>query len=295
MMSRVRHGLGAHFFDGRYTIGLWHWEMASFPPEWREECAALDELWVASEFVRESLAAAVPVPVHRVRLPIVMPRHPARSRAELGLPEGRFVWLFAFDVYSHITRKNPLGVVEAFRRAFGAHAGDAQLVVRARHIDQFPEEAARLRAAVESVGGTLVTRSLSRDEVAALFAACDGYVSLHRCEGFGLTMAEAMALGKPVVATAYSGNMDFMTEENSYLVRFRMAEIERDHGPYRRGMTWAEPDLDHAAEQMRAVVDCPDEARGRGAAAAADIARLYGSGHVGRSVVDHLRAVGGGL
>jgi glycosyltransferase involved in cell wall biosynthesis len=214
-------------------------------------------------------------------------------RADLCLPEDRFIWLFAFDMHSYIERKNPRAVIDAYRQAFGAHARQTQLVIKVRHLEEYPDAAAELCADLESVGGTLIRRSMNRLELNTLFAACDGYVSLHRCEGFGLTMAEAMALGKPVVATGYSGNMDYMSDANSYPVRYRLIELDRDHGPYRRGTYWAHPDIDHAAELMRQIVEQRSDARQRAITAAVDIERWYGSQAAGQSVIERLKRIEG--
>jgi glycosyltransferase involved in cell wall biosynthesis len=291
MTPQVRRSLGATFFQQRYTIGFWHWETSSFPLEWHDRFALLDELWVASDFVRDTLAPLVSIPVRKMRLPIAITRPAIVSRAGLGLADDRFIWLFAFDMHSYIARKNPHAVIEAYRQAFGSRSRQTQLVIKARHLEDYPDAAARLRSDLESVGGTLISRSMNRLELNMLFAACDGYVSLHRCEGFGLTIAEAMALGKPVVATAYSGNMDFMTVTNSYPVRYQLVELDRNHGPYRRGTHWADPDLDHAAELMRQVFEQRGDARQKGIMAAADIERWYDSLSAGQGVIERLKSI----
>lgn len=295
MTPHVRQSLGAAFFDQRYTIGFWHWEIANFPSEWYDRFGLLQELWVASDFVRHALAPLVSIPIQRMRIPIAMPAPALVRRADLGLPDDRFIWLFAFDMRSYIERKNPFGVIEAYRRAFGPRSSRTHLVIKVSHLEEYPQVAASLRASLAEVGGTLIDSTIDRSRLTALFAACDGYLSLHRSEGFGLTMIEAMALGKPVVATGYSGNMDFMTAENSYLVRYQMSELDRDHGPYQRGTFWAEPDLDHAAEQMRRVCEQRDEAHNKGQLATHDITRWYGSQVAGQAIIDRLRVIEGRL
>jgi glycosyltransferase involved in cell wall biosynthesis len=285
----VRAALGPGALHGRRTVGFWHWETERFPREWCNRFALVDEVWVASDFVRRAVAPLAPVPVLTMGLPVALCAPADLGRADLGLPSSRFLWLFAFDMRSSVERKNPAAVVAAFRRAFGAGSPSAHLVVKANHLDEYPEAAAQLREAVEAVGGTLIGRTMGRPEVAALYAACDGYVSLHRSEGFGLTIAEAMLLGKPVVATGYSGNMEFMRPENSFLVGYRLCTIERSIGSYyRAGNQWAEPDVAEAADLMAAVVSDPGEAQRRGARAAADLRARFAPDIIARAVAERL-------
>jgi hypothetical protein len=197
-------------------------------------------------------------------LPVEVPQATSVTRANLGLPEDRSVFAFVFDFYSTVERKNPDGLVEAFCRAFEPDDG-AFLLVKSINGDKFPEQLRRLEeAAAERPDIRVVDGFVPAEHVRAYAALADASVSLHRSEGFGLTLAEAMAHGKPVIATGYSGNLAFMNEGNSYLVPYTLTELEDDVGSYPAGSIWAEPDLDEAAELMRRVVAQPHEARERG-------------------------------
>ena len=281
--ARPRYGAG------KRNIGYWNWELSTFPGEWEIAFSLFDEVWAPSRFTRDAIAAASPVPVRCIPFPVTVPAAPPPwiDRSRFGLPDDVFLFLFAFDLHSFLERKNPLGLIRAFERAFGDR-DDVGLVLKAMHAEDADEGRQLREACAGRKNIHLLHQVYSRRETLALMALCDAYASLHRSEGFGLTIAEAMALGKPVVATAYSANVDFMTETNSRPVRWRLIEIDRDHGPYRKGMTWADPDLDHAAEEMRRLVEDPDLARRLGAAARADVARQLSPAAVGAQILSAL-------
>jgi glycosyltransferase involved in cell wall biosynthesis len=283
---------GRGYFAGRYTIGFWFWELARFRAEWMSTFRYVDEVWVASGFGRDALVPHAPVPVTRIPLPVAVPEVTPIDRGELGLPADATAFLFVFDVSSQFERKNPIGVLRAFREArLGRRA---VLVLKVTNAGFDEDAMARLRAESEGLPVILVEGHWDRPRVNGLLAACDCYVSLHRAEGFGLTLAEAMALGKPVIGTAYSGNLDFMTDENSYLVPYSTVELARDHGPYPAGFEWAEPDLAHAARLMRQVTDDPVRARAVGARAAADMVATRNPSATGAVVRARLEAIRGG-
>jgi glycosyltransferase involved in cell wall biosynthesis len=264
-----RYGRSA--FRDRRTIGFWWWEVESFPPTLAAAAHLVDEIWVGSAHVARAIAACVAKPVHIFPVPILRTPAPSVPRAELGLPLDAFTFLFTFSFRSVFARKNPLGLVDAFERAFAPDEGPV-LVLKSSHSSWHPRELAELKTACAPRHDiVLVDRPLEEQRYRALLAAADAYVSLHRAEGFGLTIAEAMALGKPAIATAYSGNLEFMTEENSYLVPYTLAEIPRGTDPYPSHTPWAEPDVDEAARAMRTVFERPDEAGARAARALADI------------------------
>lgn len=282
---------GHEFFDGRYTIGVWFWEVEDFPPEYYGAINHVDEVWVASEFIHANLARISPKPVFKFNLPIVAPNiDPAATKESLGLPD-RFTFLFSFDFFSVVERKNPVGVIEAFRRAFEPGEGPA-LVIKTINGDRKLLDLEKVRfAAAGHPDITIVDGYVSAVEKNTITALCDCYVSLHRSEGYGLTMAEAMALGKPVIATAYSGNLDFMTPENSYLCSYSYKQVGAGAPPYPPNSRWADPDLDEAAALMREVYTHSPEARARGRRAAAEILELHSPIAAGRVVAERLKTI----
>jgi glycosyltransferase involved in cell wall biosynthesis len=269
-----REDVGPALFERRYSVGVWFWEVSRFPSAFHSSFELVDEIWAATSFVRDALAAATSKPVHVVPISLEMPSAEPIARKQLGLPD-RFLFLFSFDFLSVFERKNPLGVVEAFSRAFTDGEGPV-LVLKCINGGQDLESLERLRLATsERTDIYLLEDYLAPEKKNALMAGCDCYVSLHRSEGLGLTMAEAMAYGKPVIATNYSGNVDFMHEENSRLIPYKLVPIPKGCGPYPAGAEWADPDIDAAAEAMRHVFDDQAAARELGERARVDILERF--------------------
>jgi len=289
-MGWFADGRGKRYFKSRYTIGYWFWELSAFREEWVPFFSYVDEVWAASDFVRDSYAAWSPVPVVRMPLPIVVPNVEPRSRAHFRLPPQATVFLYIFDVSSQTERKNPAGAIDAFRRA-GFQRDEAVLVLKFTNAEYDRDAVTRLQARAEGLNVLFLDGYMDRAELWSLLAACDCYFSPHRSEGFGLTMLEAMSLGKPVIATAYSGNLDFMTPDNSFPLAFKMVTLDRDYGPYMRGASWADPDLDQAAHLMRLIVEHPDEGRARGEVARLQIAHERNPIATGAIVKARLEAI----
>jgi len=239
--------LGRSFLAGRRVIGNWVWELPRMGPDWARGLRHVHEIWVPSRFTADALPLETKVPVKIVPYP-VRPPLVTRDRDRFGLPEDSFVVLTAFDMGSSYVRKNPRAAIAAFRKAFGddpkcllvlkvGHSGDANWAMR------------DMQAAIAGMTNVrILEETLTRSEMAALIASSDAVLSLHRAEGFGLVPAEAMLLGVPVVATGWSGNLDFMTHDDSALVGYELVPVQDPQGTYTVPDTsWAEADVDEAA------------------------------------------------
>ena len=267
--------MGPEFFRDRYTIGLWAWELEEFPDRFDKSFDLVDEVWALSDFARDAIAARTSTPVFTFSPPILPPAVPVK-RVRTGINfRNKYRFLFCFDMMSVFERKNPLGLIKAFDMAVSPNDG-AALVIKAVNGEHNLAKLEELRLAASRRPDVFVFDGYLTDaENVALFSDADCYVSLHRSEGFGLTIAEAMALGKPAIATAYSGNLEFMTNETSYLVPYVDGEVPADCEPYRKGARWAEPDLQAAARMMRHVFTHQDEAVAVGERARAQIAERH--------------------
>lgn len=242
------------YFESRFNIGYWAWELSEFPKEWISAFDYVDEVWTVSQFARDSIAASSPVPVQVVHNALDIRRggELAYERLAFGVAEETFLFLFFFDFHSMIERKNPIGLVKAFKRAFGSRR-DVQLLIKSSHGQEHRDELRMLNEASSGANVRILDEVLSGHAKDCLMMAADCYVSLHRSEGFGLTIAEAMLFGKPAVATDYSGNCDFLSAETGFPIPYKLVSIADDHGPYHAGQQWAEPDLDYAADVLRYI------------------------------------------
>ena len=249
----VLEAIGPELLGGRYTVGFWLWELEIFPSVWDHAFDPLHEVWTPSDFCLDAISARSPIPVRKLPLPVEPKTAATLDREELGIPKDAFLFSFVFNYLSYFERKNPLAVIRAFRAAFGASA-EAHLLLKTSQHEFAHSEADSLREAAASPNITLVEDYWNRGRMAALSATTDCYVSLHRSEGFGLTLAEAMAAGTPVIATPYSGVTEFFGSNTGFPVAYDLAELGSDAGPYSAGSRWAAPDEDHAAELMRRVV-----------------------------------------
>lgn len=254
-MHLVDADYGPELFDGRYTVAYWFWELAHVPSAMVRAMRFVDEVWVATDFTADAFRAVTDKPVRTVPVPVPEPTTSDATRGELGMPEGRFVFLVTLDHLSVTERKNPVAAVEAFRLAFPDTSDDGPvLVVKTLNREHRWAEHERIRVAAAGRSDIVVTdRHLTRPDQMALTAAADCLVSLHRAEGLGLHLMEAMWLGTPTIATRYSGNLHFMTDDNSALVDAQLVPVVHGEQYFPPEAEWADPDLDQAATWMRRV------------------------------------------
>lgn len=255
------------------------WELPMLPDEWEPVLRGMDAVLAPTRFIQDACAKMLGADRVLHYPQAVFPPHAPPAREAWGMKSGTTVFLVSFDIGSDIDRKNPGAAIQAFRRAFPSDR-DVELVIKTKPwagVPAFQAQAAELRATVASDPRIrIIERSLPYDELLSLYASCDVLVALHRSEGLGLHLMEAMSLGRAVVATGWSGNMDFMTADNSIQVRYSLAPARSRHSAYaselaRPGQVWAEADVEHAAAELRALHLSLDRRRALGATAATDM------------------------
>jgi GT2 family glycosyltransferase/glycosyltransferase involved in cell wall biosynthesis len=292
-MARLTALYPAGTFDDSYNIAVWAWELAAFRPDWFAAFAPVDEIWTNSQFEMDSIGAVSPVPLCKIPLPVEVPwSDPMLGREAFAIPQDRFVFMMAFDVGSTSARKNPKLVVEAFREAFD---GDENvfLVIKFHSTSVEPAITRQLTQALRGADNVLVISDLLNEaDMGLLRGACDCFVSAHRSEGFGLNIAEFMALGKPVIATAYSGNTDFFDDSVGYPVSYTLTEVKIQAGPYMPFYVWAEPDRDNLVTQFRSVYEDQPEAWARGARAAQRMRETLSPERIGMEIRRRMHVAG---
>lgn len=284
-MVEIYTEYGDRLFNDKYTIGFWHWELPDFPDQWLKSFSLVDEVWVPTRFVADSIAQKSPVPVVRMPHSVQVIISTPRDRAYFGLPSDQFLFMCMFDLNSYSARKNPQAVIEAFKLAFRDRRSDVGLVLKVNGGTNNQKDLRMLEDAVRELQNIyVIAETLTRNDTNALMNVVDCYVSLHRSEGFGLGMAESMYLGKPAIGTAWSGNIDFMTPFNSCLVNYQLVQLGATYGPYEAYQFWAEPDIEHAAYYMKKLVEDREYYNRLSEAGKKDIIENFSPGVVGAQI-----------
>ena len=276
----------------RYVIANWYWELPELPDEWLKEFEYVDEVWAASQFIADAVSRKSPVPVVRMPPVVMLSDEAGLTREQLSLPKDRYLFLAMFDTNSVLQRKNPLGVLRAFKAAFEATDNRVGLVMKFNNPDY---RVPLLQSVREEMAGRenvfIIDRIMNRAEVTSLIKVCDCFVSLHRAEGFGLGPAEAMSLAKPAIITNWSGSVDYMTPDNSIAIDYELVKLGQDYGPYKAHQHWAEPDLDQASHWMKKLVADPSLGQRLGDQARETIRSLYSPSTVGPQISARLEQI----
>ena len=295
---RVLLRLPRAFLRDKFVIVHWTWELPEFPDAWRSAFDHVDEVWVPSHFVQSAVAAKSPVPVIRIPYCVRVDQLAAVDRRRFNLPDKRFLFLTMFDQMSFSLRKNPDATLAAFARAFSGAKDGPGLVIKINRPqsvamnDFCGQQIDALLAQARKVANVYVLDEvLNRADTNALISLCDCFVSLHRAEGFGLVGAESMSLGKPVIQTGWSGNMDYMNWPGAAAVAYKLVPVGTDIGPYERHQFWAEPDVDSAAEWMRRLAGDCELAHALGAAGRQVITDKFSPAVVGKLIAGRLAVI----
>lgn len=247
-------------WDKHYNIGFWLWELEEFPDEWLPCIRRMDEIWTPSEFISRAIRKKTKKPVVTIPYAIEAQMSEQWNRKNFGLPEKQFLFLMIYDNNSIPERKNPQGVIRAFQQAFPKNSKEenkAGLVIKMNSANgQQLREIEQLAKGYKTI--YLITELMPKEKVNSLIACVDAVISLHRAEGFGLVLAEAMFLEKPVIATNWSANTEFMNDNVACMIDFSLTKLNKTMGPFQKGQRWAEPDLCQAASMMKKLVLNPD-------------------------------------
>jgi glycosyltransferase involved in cell wall biosynthesis len=292
--ERVIEKVGEAAFARGYNIAYPAWELAHYPKAWAKVLDRFDEIWAPSAFVQAALQEAVSKPVHRMPLPVDLKLSSFLGRRHFGIPEDAFVAVFFFDFASFADRKNPEAVLGAFER-LAARRPEANIhcVIKSRGGHDMDEAQDALEARLAALGprAQAIYGDMSDNEIKNLVRVSDVFVSLHRSEGFGRGMAEAMAMGRPAIATGYSGNLDFMPEGTGLLVDYELIPVAPGAYPHGEGQRWADASPEHASRLLEQLLDNPAEARAMGARAKAFIGEHYSTTALGRRYLERLTAI----
>ena len=260
--------LGKEKLRNRKIIGYWVWELEVVPKFWKLAGRFAHEIWTPSNFSAQALKKLFDVPVHVVPHPVALLPPPAmtverraKGREALGVSKTAFVAIQSFSLASSLTRKNAIGAISTFVAAFHDRP-DARLILRHLSGDRFPDSLRRLREAAQVAGPQIILRPAGEglEDLHDLYAACDVYISLHRTEGFGLNLAEVMMAGRPLIATKWSGNLDFMDAKCVALINADLVPLDDPDKVYtQKSARWAEPRTDEAVRWLRTLAENPEQ------------------------------------
>lgn len=270
------------------------WELPRYPEVWAKQLDRFDEIWAPSKYIFEALKSACQKPVFHMPMACEVKVSQFFNRRYFNIPETAYAFLFFYDLRSFTSRKNPHAVIDAFRLTLAVRPySSAHLVIKVNGADMKPDEYQALKNELHEFGAhvTLIDKVMTSTEVKNLTRCADCFVSLHRSEGFGFGIAEAMILGKPVIGTAYSGNMDFMSPKVSYAIDYQLIPVKEGEYPHFDNQVWADPDVAQASRHMVALLDSPNEGRVLGQAAKRHMQNDFSYRKIGLNYVQRLDTI----
>jgi glycosyltransferase involved in cell wall biosynthesis len=285
--------------EGAYNIIYPTWELSIYPEKWAKQINRFSEIWAPSHFVYESLLKVASKPVLHMPLATEVSLSSFLGRRYFNLPESSYLFLFYFDFRSYIYRKNPYAAINAFEMLCKARPNeDMRMVIKLNRDIGSSRNNAELSTFLDIIRNSkfsgqiiIIDKIMTDNEVKNLVRCCDCFVSLHRSEGYGRGMAEAMFLGKPVIATGYSGNLDFMNPNNSFLVKYQLKSVESGQYPYYDGQMWADPDIEEAVFHMITLLDNPELGYSLGKTACIDIRTFFSYRAIGTRYLNRLSEI----
>ena len=276
---------------GRVNIIVWAWELELPQPMHVASAKYFDDIWTISNFTKACLEKEIDRDIAVLKIPpssLGCSKTRERSREEFLIPEGSFVVLFFFDLFSSVGRKNPYAVIDAFNSSI-SDKEDALLIIKTINGDHHAVSDDYRRLREQSKPNIRIFNKLTtRDESMSLINACDVYISLHRSEGSGLTLIEAMSMGKPVIATNYSGNLDFMNDSNSLLVDWEYCDLQGYYAGFGLNCKWANPDKGCAAAYLKLLYHNPELRQKIGTSAKEYIEKEWTHQRLGFQIADRL-------
>jgi glycosyltransferase involved in cell wall biosynthesis len=277
----------------RYNIAHWFWELEKFPQAWHYCLPMIDEIWVNTEF-NAAIMRQVHSTVIKIPFAVEFPTPDNRlNRKFFGLPDEQFLFINTFDFNSSVQRKNPLATIEAFQKAFQNVSTPVGLIVKSNNGHQHPHALKNLRDKANNDPRIIfIDEYLPTENMLGLLNCADCYISLHRSEGLGLGLAESMYLGKPVIATAYSGNMEFMNEHNSFLIPYKLITVNENDYPHNKNQFWADPDHHQAVKAMQIIFQKPEFRLRIAEQSYRDMRRYYSFSVMGKAIEPAIRPLG---
>lgn len=237
------------FFNNKYNIGYWLWELSEFPDEWIDSFKYFDEIWTSSSFAQEAISIKSNMPVQRIPLSVNPNRAIKYTKEDFGVNNTKFLYLYMFDYLSVVERKNPIAAINAYK-GISKMVPNSVLLIKTVNEKYSQIEANKIKSEAQGYNIKFIDKYLTREEVFGLLSTCDCYLSPHRSEGFGYSVFEAMYYKKPVIVTDYSGVSDYINVSNSYPVDYKIVKLDKNYGPYKKGSYWANPNIDTISKYM---------------------------------------------